>query len=517
MTGKNIIFCFDGTGAEPKSAEQPTTMLGGVKDTSISNVLKLHLLFGGDLKDGNAHGLPQLSLYYPGIGTYGSGIKRVLNSAFAYSDPDQIIDNAVSDMDRHYRKGDKVFVIGFSRGAALGRRFCAKLSGDDSVHKNVRVRLLICFDTVASIGKPDFSAENRPTSDVVFENRFIARNIDEALHCVSLDEKRLHFQPTLMNKDPRVMEIWFAGDHSDVGGGWWRDGLSDNVLSFVLTELERRDTGLMTIAPTQVKVNSLHDPSDPNSAEIDSDDLFIEPNTFGISHQQSPTWLPWLDDRRVVVVVKDQESAHTPLIHHTVVDRIYGDTDYRPTNLKQVQHDVLYTDQSTPVRYRGLSHHLVVGSRQMIALEEVGSSYTVTVFAHLKHNRTGVFLDKDALYEFAVTPPNKTWKDGGIECDANGWDRDHPDVNWIQDIGVGMVERFRRQPDANWFCLIGAIGEDESESFPIGKHAVYQAKTSGEFCPFANDLNRMYSNNNGYLKVHVTRIKPLKKRKTDDQ
>ena len=34
----------------------------------------------------------------------------------------------------------------------------------------------------------------------------------------------------------------------------------------------------------------------------------------------------------------------------------------------------------------------------------------------------------------------------------------------------------------------------------------YTPWRSDEFCPFANDLKRMYGNNDGYIEVTVTRL-----------
>ena len=46
------------------------------------------------------------------------------------------------------------------------------------------------------------------------------------------------FEPTLMDPDPttpsRIVEVWFSGNHSNVGGGFATDGLSDHTLSFML-------------------------------------------------------------------------------------------------------------------------------------------------------------------------------------------------------------------------------------------------------------------------------------------
>ena len=86
------------------------------------------------------------------------------------------------------------------------------------------------FDTVASIGKPNLHEDDKPVSDVVFENQHIAPSIQEALHLVSLDERRKAVMPTLMNAEDRVTEVWFAGAHSDVGGGYSDASLADVAL-----------------------------------------------------------------------------------------------------------------------------------------------------------------------------------------------------------------------------------------------------------------------------------------------
>jgi hypothetical protein len=55
---------------------------------------------------------------------------------------------------------------------------------------------------------------------------------------VALDEQRDSFEPTLMDPDPirpeRIVEVWFAGDHANIGGGWATDSLSDVTLDFLL-------------------------------------------------------------------------------------------------------------------------------------------------------------------------------------------------------------------------------------------------------------------------------------------
>jgi hypothetical protein len=63
-------------------------------------------------------------------------------------------------------------------------------------------------------------------------------NVERAYHMVALDEQRDSFEPTLMEPDPiypeSIVEVWFAGDHANIGGGWATDNLSDITLDFLL-------------------------------------------------------------------------------------------------------------------------------------------------------------------------------------------------------------------------------------------------------------------------------------------
>ena len=486
---KNLIFCFDGTANAPDDADQEETQTGGIEDNNITNILKLHLLFGGDLTDGNAHNLNQLSLYYSGVGTYGSKVRQVFNKALALTDVGRIIKAARADLDSHYEQGDRIFLFGFSRGAAIARKFASVIGKDHPRHH--AVHFMGVFDTVASIGMPDLGVDDRPASDVVFENRRIAPKVKQALHLCSIDDKRKAFQPTLMNAEDKVTEVWFAGAHSDVGGGYRRDGLSDNTLRFMLDELERRKLGIETIAPSEVQFEKINQSA--HNIGLEFDDLVIEPNPFGNNHQQKRVWpiSKWtLYDRRVVVLNNDKISQQKPLIHHSVAERIYGDMDYRPAGLKARKHDVLYTDNSIKT-FSNLGHHVRVGMRTLSPLQ-IGESRDWPVMAHLFHNRTGILLERGATYSFKVKP-NQQWKDGGIKCGADGWNRKGVNLGWLKELGIKGMEPFRRQADAN-------------ELFTIGKNKVsYIPKKSDEFCPFANDLKRMYSNNDGRVVLTIKR------------
>lgn len=62
----------------------------------------------------------------------------------------------------------------------------------------------------------------------------------EAYQALAIDERRGPFVPTIWSQsdmapaDQRLEQVWFAGAHSDVGGGNGNDGLSDIALWWML-------------------------------------------------------------------------------------------------------------------------------------------------------------------------------------------------------------------------------------------------------------------------------------------
>lgn len=479
-------------------------MTGGFEDDNVTNIVKLHLLFGGDFEKNANEELNQISLYYSGVGTYGEKKNRIFNTLFApeRKDVGRIINEACCDLERHFEDGDSIFLFGFSRGAAIARRFAVHI--DKKMKRSYPVAFMGVFDTVASIGMPDLSVEKRPASDVVFENRTMSKNVDQALHLCSIDDKRKAFQPTLLNREGRVTEMWFAGAHSDVGGGYRRDGLSDLTLRYMLTELRRRNLGIRTIHVADIKYRELS--SQIDHLHLGLEDIIMKPDCFGKNHRQSRPWpLRWtLYDRKVVVISDDKIMENEkPLIHHSVAERIYGDDIYRPAGLKNRAHIVCYEDGSSK-EFNSLGHHLQVGMRTLTPLK-TGEERTVYVDAFNYYNRTGLLLEKGSCYSFKVEP-EQTWWDAQIECDAGGWSRSTVKEG-LKEIAFQAMEPFRRKPDANWFELIGAVGDSDEELFTISASLPgYTPQKSGEFCPFANDLKRMYNNNDGEILLHVKRI-----------
>ena len=351
---QTLIFCFDGTGNEPSDAGQFQ------ENESITNILKLHLLLGGGRAAGHEpcttlSGRPQRSFYYSGIGTLEAGyripllgaLRRSVNMALAptFGDAGRILDAALEDFtSAGWRQGDKLLVFGYSRGAALARKFASLILRDDPP---CTVSFLGAFDTVAAMGGIHREGE-RIASDVVFEHGTLDRRIDRAVHLLALDEDRVPFTPTLMNKDAqdagkdardrRILEVWFPGVHGDVGGGHWHDGLSDLALQFMLAQCGttlRADVRFDDPAEVAWHLASRQDAL----AAIDWDDLAIHPLSHGPLHAHGGMGAALMarGARSVHVSDEDRPSADPtdlPLIHQSVAERFARVAGYRPPALR---------------------------------------------------------------------------------------------------------------------------------------------------------------------------------------
>jgi hypothetical protein len=260
---KNIMICLDGTSNTPDQLEAGFA--------AHTNVYKLFRMLKSDNKGGLAevdrydaslvkrYANKQIGLYYAGVGNkYDSDpILQILGMATGLGASD-IIERAYLDLVRVHQPGDRVFIVGFSRGAAISRLLARtidargapravwtlKLFGKHRViwassrKYHVPIDVLGCFDTVGSFGVAKTIAGINLQQFNMFKDLTVPDNVRQAYHMVALDEQRQEFEPTLMDPDAirpeRIVEVWFAGDHANIGGGWATDKLSDVTLDFLL-------------------------------------------------------------------------------------------------------------------------------------------------------------------------------------------------------------------------------------------------------------------------------------------
>ncbi|MEZ0151817.1 MAG: DUF2235 domain-containing protein [Candidatus Reddybacter sp.] len=132
---------------------------------------------------------PQMNFYFTGVATYGARLEKLRNILFAPVDEDvgDIIRRAIKTLLKHYDEVDQIRFFGFSRGSAIARRFAAVapvILQPQGTSKPV-FRFMGVYDTVASINKPNLTrAEDKPGSDVIFENNTLSSAVEEVLHLV---------------------------------------------------------------------------------------------------------------------------------------------------------------------------------------------------------------------------------------------------------------------------------------------------------------------------------------------
>lgn len=350
---KNIMICFDGTKNDPEDAKQQSNPFqrDQVEDRSITNVLKLHLMFGGNLNNTSSAPGVQHSFYYPGVGTYGNKLRKLFNAALALPNSDirSIIQTARADLKKIYQKGDQIFIFGFSRGAAIARKFAFLIHTKPIEYLGVQpakpvVSFLGVFDTVASIGLPSLSDDKMPKYDVKFQGgHTVSAAVSDALHILSIDENRTVFKPTLMNAEARVNEVWFPGVHSDIGGGYWKDHLSDVTLDFMLKYMMRKNFPIKLTWPDQINYAALV--AQGQNFSIDRDDLNLNASVDGVVHKHNRGLLGeqiTLDKRNIHVLVNDNPSADIPpLVFAGVAERIKNNAAYNPPALRKVAHRLI--------------------------------------------------------------------------------------------------------------------------------------------------------------------------------
>ena len=347
-----LVFCFDGTGNEPSDAGEFK------EDQSVSNVLKLHVLLGGNFLASPPEAR-QKSFYYNGIGTregpsripllgklYAAGRSR-LNMLVAptFGDAKRILEEARADFDANYRPGDRLALFGYSRGAALARKFAAMLLADRA---DCAVAFLGAFDTVAAMGGVH-RKNDKVSSDVVFENGTLNPRIEQAVHLVALDEDRVTFTPTLMNRDAehpeRILEVWFPGVHGDIGGGYWIDGLSDVALAFMIARFKAAlGDGIDIAGGDPSSVQALFAAQGDALAGLEVDDIAVRPLAHAPIHAHSGVQATVLyQDLRAVHVCEDDEPcAELPILHVSVQRRFARVSGYRPPTLRGLKFKLLF-------------------------------------------------------------------------------------------------------------------------------------------------------------------------------
>lgn len=338
-----VIFC-DGTWNKPDCEEDGVPTPSNVVRSAI-HIAK----YDGDI--------PQVIFYDLGVGC-GNWFDRIVGGAFGDGLEENIHD-AYRFLIANYSLGDEIYLFGFSRGAFTARsiggmvRKCGILRRNAShmyieatrFYRNefapgspqatafrrqysiageadIDIRFVGVWDTVGSLGIPK---DGGVAEQYKFHDTELSGCVRNAFHAVAIDEQRRPFQPALWSYKPKpgqtVQQMWFAGVHSDVGGGYASEQAALIPLQWILEKAA--ETGLKLDEEAQAAYPMPQNPTAP-----------LHESRKGIYKLQSGV-------HRVIGRVKQpfdstylDEDDLTQDIHPSVLVRWDSDASYRPPGLR---------------------------------------------------------------------------------------------------------------------------------------------------------------------------------------
>jgi len=354
---KRIVVCSDGTGNSSNKGRG-------------TNVFKLFesLDLTGHHTDPEL--TPQIALYDDGVGTEDFKPLKVFAGATGFG-LSRNVRQLYRELVRVYDPGDEIFVFGFSRGAFTvrslvgfiatcglldARRFATSAALRKAVRKayrlyrqcyrtklqelllgpldeyhaqvfrslwchpgEVRVRFVGVWDTVDAVGLPFHLSDilNSVVYRFKFPDQRLSAIVDEARHALAMDDERHSFHPLLWDErgDPhpaRIDQVWFAGAHSNVGGGYPKQGMSLVALDWMAAKA--RAAGLRLIGGDRQFYG--------DHANVD-DKLYDPRSGAGIFYRWKIRDVASMCARNGV----------TPKVHVSVLERVaHGTDDYAPGN-----------------------------------------------------------------------------------------------------------------------------------------------------------------------------------------
>lgn len=219
-------------------------------------------------------GTVQVTYYDEGVGN-NPGLDRLLGGSFGIGLSKNIV-QAYRFLLYNFVPGDDIFFFGFSRGAYTVRSLAGFIQHvgllpkehdfyvpeayelyrqrppkkqnqvtwqqqvdqfrSDHLARPINIHFVGVWDTVGALGVPVgvFNVFNRRHHK--FHDTRLGSCIQHAYHALAIDEQRKTFRPTLW-EDVAAHQVleqrWFAGVHTNIGGGYEKDGLANIPLHWL--------------------------------------------------------------------------------------------------------------------------------------------------------------------------------------------------------------------------------------------------------------------------------------------
>jgi uncharacterized protein (DUF2235 family) len=276
---KNIVLFIDGTWNKAIDGEDGETNVHKLCTAAATNAGPSSLTAGVPVA---RPGSRQVVHYLEGVGT-GAIFDRTGGGITGFGTAHRIRE-AYLFLALNYEAGDSVYLFGFSRGAFAVRALAGfvglvgllfreeaswidvekayklyekKIRGDSSYMSALVQRLKIdegraaevqpipihfigVWDTVRKLGAQVGSMDLTRRWTGHHDHTDVPEHITHVRHALALHELRPEFEPTLWEgttlPGQSLQQVWFAGAHSDVGGGYRATELSNVALNWMARE-----------------------------------------------------------------------------------------------------------------------------------------------------------------------------------------------------------------------------------------------------------------------------------------
>jgi uncharacterized protein (DUF2235 family) len=360
VMGKNIVLLSDGTGNSAAKLfktnvwrlYQALDLTPGSDQVAFyddgvgtSNFRPLALL-GGAVGYGLARNVKQLYFflcenYEPGDHIYAFGFSRgaftirvligMLGTQGVIPGRPMQPDALRREVDKAYARDRQDYITNWSRIFGRGKKSNGAITTQSipkipAGHLPVPIEFVGVWDTVAAYGLPVDELQRGIDywwGGFSFPDQDLSPIVQRACHAISLDDQRRTFHPVLWNEQNappgQITQVWFAGMHSNVGGGYAKDGLAWVSLQWMVNEAKQANLA----CPLKFH----------NAALDEIDRLAYLHDEMGNSRAGFAAYYRY-DPRRVRALCNDDYNkvwiAH-PKIHHSALDRIKGKhIDYAP-------------------------------------------------------------------------------------------------------------------------------------------------------------------------------------------
>ncbi len=196
------------------------------------------------------------------------------------------------------------------------------VEGDFVEERIVPVRFMGVWDSVDAVGFPvDEIADlwNENLYHFKFPDRKLSPWINRACHALAIDDERRTFHPLMFDEAAprdreRINQVWFPGVHSNVGGGYPKQGMAHVSLNWMIKMAEKHGLRFSDIKKQEF-----------TAAENVHDKMYDSRSGFKVYYRYAP---------RTVEKLCADNGVDPVRVHVSAFRRIVARTgDYAPGNL----------------------------------------------------------------------------------------------------------------------------------------------------------------------------------------